>query len=217
MRIYEKRVEFLGLLVGENGIRVDPIKVKAITDWPKPKSLTELRGFLGLVQFFRKFIKGYSSIAEPLTNLTKKEMGILKWDGNCDNSFNHLRQALVTAPILAAPDWEKEFQVHVDASSFALGATITQLDNEGRSRVIAYASRKLTTSEKNYTANDREMLGLIHALQRFRCYVEGMKFTVFVDNQILSHFFSKKNISRREARWLEILSDYNISELCLRA
>lgn len=135
-------------------------------------------------------MKGYSLIAEPLTTLTNKYMRILKWDSKCHRSFESLRKALVRVPMHIVPNWGKEFQVHDDDSSFLLSDTITQDDEEGRTRVISYASRKLNSSENNYNANDREMFWLIYALQRFRYYLEGIIFTVFVDTQVPIHLSS---------------------------
>lgn len=214
---FQDEVEFLGLMVGKNGIRVDPAKTEVVEKWPRPQSLTELRGFLGLVQFFRRFIKKFSGLAQPLTELTKKGKGIGHWNEKCDEAFNQLKSALTNAPILVSPNWNKKFTLHVDASQVAVGGTLTQEDDEGRTRVISYTSKKMTPAEQNYTTNDRELLALVHGLQRFRCYLEGSTFSVITDNQVVSHFFSKSNLSRREARWLELLADFNISALTLKS
>ena len=140
-----------------------------LKSWPRPQSLTDVRSFIGLLQFFRSFIKDFSSLATPLTNLTKKGFGIQKWDEKCGKAFEALKQAITTAPILIAPDWKKPFQGHVDASEYGVGGTLTQLDDDGRERVIAFFSKKLSPAEQNYTANDRELLGLVYFLERFRC------------------------------------------------
>lgn len=210
------QVDFRGLLAEKNEIRLDSKNVEAIKKCPKPSLLSELRGFLGIAQFFRMFIKGHSSIAEPLKNLNWKDVRIGKWNSNCDSAFYMLQEALVTALILIAPYWDKEFQVYMDGSSFALGATLTQLDDNKNIRFIECASRKLTSTERNYTSNDHKMLGLLNVLQEFRCYLGCLKFTFFVDNQVFSHFYSKPNVSRREGRWLEILSSFNVLSLCLK-
>jgi len=209
-------MNFLGLIVGKNGIRVNPEKVKVLKTWPKPENLTELRSFLGLIQFFRRFIKGFSGIAAPLTDLTKKEKGIQCWNEKCDESFESLKNSITSAPILIAPDWNKQFRGHVDASQLAVGGTLTQLDEHGNDRVIAFFSKKLTQAETDYTANDRELLGLIYFLKRFRCYLEGSSFEILTDNQVLKHFFDKPRLSRREARWLETLGNFGIFPITLK-
>lgn len=209
-------ISFLGLIVGQKGLRVDPKKVEVLREWPQPKTLTDVRSFMGLLQFFRRFIKDFSKLASPLTNLTKKGQGIQKWDDKCDKAFEALKKSITTAPILVAPDWKNPFRGHVDASEFAVGGTLTQLDESGKDRVIAFFSKKLSPAEQNYTANDRELLGLVYFLQRFRCYLEGASFEIFTDNQILKYFFTKPKLSRREARWLEILGNFGIFPINLK-
>ena len=214
--LWKSEIEFLGLIVGRNGIQADPRKVEILRNWPKPKSLTDVRSFMGLLQFFRRFIKNFSGIAAPLTNLTKKDQGIQKWDSRCDEAFQKLKNAITSAPILVAPDWKKSFRGHIDASNFAVGGTLTQLDENGKDRIIAFFSRKLSSAEQNYTANDRELLGLIFFLKRFRCYLEGASFEIFTDNQVLKHFFTKAKLSRREAGWLETLGNFGIFPISLK-
>ena len=208
----EEETEFLGMIVGRNGLRVNPAKIAVIQTWPRPTTLTELRSFIGLLQFFRRFIKDFSKIASPLTALTRKRSGIHKWNDTCTNAFRTLKKALVTAPVLVSPDWSKPFRCHVDASQEAVGGTLTQLDTEGSERVVAYYSRKLSDSEQDCTANERELLGLVYNLKRFRCYLEGASFDIFTDNQVLQAFLEKKNISRKEARWLDLLGQFGISK-----
>lgn len=116
---------FLGMIVGRRGIRVNPEKIEVVTTWPRPTSLTELRSFIGLLQFFRRFIREFSEIAAPLTSLTEKEMGIHKWDRECEEAFESLKAAITTAPVLIAPSWAKPFRCHVDASQRAVGGTLT--------------------------------------------------------------------------------------------
>lgn len=209
-------IKFLGLIVGRDGLQVNPAKVEILKSWPKPKSLTEVRSFMGLLQFFRRFIKDFSKLSAPLTNLTKKEMGIKKWDKTCDESFQVLKNAITSAPILISPDWNKPFRGHIDASETAVGGTLTQQDEQGMDRVIAFFSRKLTPAEENYSANDRELLGLVYFLERFRCYLEGTSFEILTDNQVLKHFFTKSNLSRREARWIETLGNFGIFPITLK-
>lgn len=213
----EEETEFLGLIVGPNGIRVNPQKVEVLQDWPRPATLTELRSFIGLLQFFRRFIKGFSEVASPLTSLTRKGKGIEKWDTSCDEAFQKLKAAITTTPILIAPKWDKPFRCHVDASQKAVGGTLTQLDDNGGERVVAFFSKKLSDTEQCYTANERELLALVYFLKRFRCYLEGMTFEVFTDNQVLKHFLTKPYLNRKEARWIDLLAQFGISKINLKA
>lgn len=126
------------------------------------------------------------------------------WDDSAQAAFADLKSALMNAPILLPPDWSQPFRVHIDAS---------QIDVEGRERAIAHSSQKLTAAEQNYTANERELLALISALQRFLCYLEGSTFDVLTDNQIMEHFLTKKSFNRHEARWLDIIASFNVREI----
>ena len=209
-------IQFLGLIVGTEGVRVNPEKAEVLRTWPRPETLTELRSFLGLLQFFRRFIKSFSGIAAPLTNLTRKEQGIHKWDAKCDQAFEELKAAITSPPILVAPDWENKFGGHVDASQLAVGGTLTQPDDSGNDKVIAYFSKKLSPEEEDYCASDRELLGLVYFLKRFRCYLEGATFEEFTDNQVLKNFFTKPSMSRKEARWLETLGNFGIFPINLK-
>lgn len=172
--------EFLGLIVGNEGLQVNPAKVEVVKNWPRPRSLTKRRSVLGLVQFFRRFIKDFSKRAGPLTALTQKNVGIRGWDVQAELAFDDMKRALTTVPVLRPPIWSEPFRLHIDASKMAVGATLTQLGSKGNDRVIAYMSRKLTRSEQNYTANERELLCLIFSLQRFRCYLEGSTYDVLL-------------------------------------
>lgn len=213
--LMKTETEFLGLIVGRDGIKIGEERKRLIQEWPVPKNITELRSFLGLVQFFRRFVKDFSKIATPLTNLTRKHSHIGNWNEECEAAFNFLKESLTSSPIMAAPDWSRPFRCHTDACQFAVGGTLTQLDDAGREHAISYFSKRLSAAEENYTANDRELLGLVYFLQRFRCYLEGTEFEVFTDNQVLRYFFSKPILSRREARWLDVLGQFGITQLTL--
>ena len=207
---------FLGFIVGEKGLRVNLEKVKVLKTWPKSDILTDLRSFLGLSQFCRRFISGFSEIAAPLTNLTKKDKGIDKWDDKCAQAFASLKEAIIRAPILVSPDWKKPFRGHVDASRLAAGVKLTQLDENGRDRVIAFYSKKLSPAEAHYYANDRELLGMISFLGRFQCYLEGSTFEIFTDNQVLKHFLTKPKLNRKEPRRLETIGNFDIFPITLK-
>lgn len=181
--------EFLGLQIGGKGVRVGDERKRIVKDRPTPKSLTELRSFIGLLQFFRRFIRGFSCLAAPLTDLTRKSSEMHKWNHNHQIAFEHLKERLCTSPVMVPPNCTKAFRCHIDASQVAVGGTVTQQDDEGHERAIAFFSKRFSEAEENYTANDRELLGLVYFLKRFRCYLEGSEFEVVIDNQVLKHFF----------------------------
>lgn len=128
---------------------------------------------MGLLQFFRRFIKDFRKIATPLTDLTKKGQGIKNWNTQCGNSFESLNEALTSASVLSSSDWRRNFRGNVDASNSSIGGTLTQLDDCGKDPVISFFAKKLSPSEKNYTTNYCELLGLIYFFQKFRCYLKG--------------------------------------------
>ena len=197
-------VKFLGHIVGRGGLRVDPKKVEVVKDWPTPKDATEIRQFLGLTNYFRKFIKDYSSIAAPLMDLTRKDTDIkTAWSTLHDEAFLQLKQALTTAPLLALPDFTQPFELVSDASLRGTGAILLQ--NE---KVIAYTSKKFSPAEKNYTTMEQEMLGVVNALTEWRCYFGGSLLTLVTDHNPLQYFDTKEDLSRRLARWAEFMAQF---------
>ena len=161
------QIEYLGFIVTQDGITVDPAKVKDILEWPVPKSIKEIRGFLGITGWYRVFIKDYSLIAAPLTNLLKKESKIT-WLPEHQESFDHLKAIISSEPVLKLPDFTKPFEVVTDASKLALGGVLNQ--EEGP---VAYTSLKLRSYELNYTTHDLELLTVMHALKLWRHYLLG--------------------------------------------
>lgn len=155
MFLLQADTEFLGLVVCQDEILVHPQKLSVIQNWPRPMNLFKLRSFLGLLQFFRRSIPKVLSRAAPLTVFRQLRSGILKRDTDAQAAFVDLKEALVNAPILVAQDWSRTFPVHITASRFAVGATLTQCDDERCDHVILYTSRKLMASEQNFTANER--------------------------------------------------------------
>ncbi|GJX00819.1 putative reverse transcriptase domain-containing protein [Tanacetum coccineum] len=172
---------FLGHVIDSKGIHVDPAKIESIKDWASPKSPTEIRQFLGLVGYYRRFIEGFSKIAKPMTKLTQKK---------CNQS--------------ALPEGSEDFIAYCDASKKGLGAVLMQ-----REKVIAYASRQLKIHEKNYTTHDLELGAVVFALKIWRHYLYGTKCTVFTDHKSLQHILNQKELNMRQRRWLELLSDYD--------
>jgi hypothetical protein len=175
----------LGHIVDKQGIRPDPKKVEAVQTWPVPKNVHDIRSFLGLVNYFRKFIEHYSEIAVPLTNLTKK-LHPWVWIGRCQDAFELLKQKMIEAPLLRTPNESLPYEVVTDASDLGLGGMLLQ---EGHP--VAFESRKFNDAELNYQTTEKEMLAVVHALHVWRCYLEGAEFTVYTDH--VSNTSSKRN------------------------
>lgn len=208
-------MEFLGFIVNNKGLKINAKNYDVIQKWPIQTHVTDLRSFLGLMQQFRRFIRGYSKVASPLTNLTKKDSSLQNWDPECTTAFEALKEALITAPVLRAPNWSKSFKGHIDESQIAVGGTLTQIFDDGE-HPLAFMSHKLSPAEQNYIASDRELLVLITFLKRFRCYLEGSEFEIITDNQVLSNLFTKENLSRREASWISLLRNFGIFPITLK-
>ena len=199
-------LEYLGHIVGRDGIKVDPRKVSAVVDWPIPKDVHQVRSFLGLANYFRRFIQGYSTMVGPLTSLTGKSTP-WNWDEQCQAAFTKVKHSLVNAPVLALPNPDEPYEVICDASIIGLGAVLMQ-----NGRPVAFESRKLTPAETRYTTTEQELLAVVHAMRTWRCYLEGCtQCTVVTDHCPLTFFETQQNLSRRQARWSEYLSRFRFN------
>ncbi|GKA98764.1 putative reverse transcriptase domain-containing protein, partial [Tanacetum coccineum] len=197
------KVQFLSHVINSKGIHVDPAKIESIKDWASPKSPTEIRQFLGLAGYYRRFIEGFSKIAKSMTKLTQKKVKF-DWGDKQEAAFQLLKEKLCSAPILALPEGAENFIVYCDASHKGLGVVLMQ--NE---KVIAYASRQLKIHEKNYTTHDLELGAVVFALKIWRHYLYGTKCTVFTDHKSLQHILDQKELNMRQRRWSKLLSDYD--------
>ncbi|GKD59129.1 putative reverse transcriptase domain-containing protein [Tanacetum coccineum] len=186
------KVQFLGHVIDSEGIHVDPAKIESIKDWTSPKSPTEIRQFLGLAGYYRRFIEGFSKIAKPMTKLTQKKVKF-EWGDKQEAAFQLLKQKLCSAPILALPEGSEDFIAYCDASKKGLGAVLMQ-----REKVISYASRQLKIHEKNYTTHDLELGAVVFALKIWRHYLYGTKCTVFTDHKSLQHILDQKELNMRQ-------------------
>ncbi|KAI3797484.1 hypothetical protein L1987_32741 [Smallanthus sonchifolius] len=198
-----KEVQFLGHVVNKKGIHVDPAKIEAVKNWSAPQTPTEVRSFLGLAGYYRRFISNFSKIAVPLTALTHKGKPY-EWGPKQEEAFQTLKQKLCDAPILTLPEGNDDLVVYCDASNLGLGYVLMQ-----RGKVIAYASRQLKIHEKNYTTHDLELGAVIFALKIWRHYLYGTKCVVFTDHKSLQHIFNQKELNMRQRRWVELLNDYD--------
>ncbi|KAI3704083.1 hypothetical protein L1987_74291 [Smallanthus sonchifolius] len=198
-----REVHFLGHVINKEGIHVDPSKIETIKNWEAPKTPTEVRQFLGLAGYYRRFIENFSKIALPLTTLTQKEKKY-DWSDKQESAFQLLKRKLCSAPILSLPEGVDNFVVYCDASHQGLGCVLMQRD-----KVIAYASRQLKVHEKNYTTHDLELGAVVFALKIWRHYLYGTRCTIFTDHKILQHIFDQKELNMRQRRWVELLNDYD--------
>ncbi|KAL4297943.1 hypothetical protein GQ457_12G012250 [Hibiscus cannabinus] len=187
-------VAFLGHVISIEGIKVDPRKVQAILDWKPPRNVGEVRSFLGLAGYYRRFMKGFSTIALPLTKLLRKEQPF-EWFEDRQRSFDQLKQALTHAPVLVQPEPGKEFTVYSDASHSGLGCVLMQGDN-----VVVYASRQLKPHELNYPTHDLELAAVVFALKIWRHYLYGEKCRMFTDHKSLKYLLTQKDLNFRQRR-----------------
>ncbi|GJY73455.1 putative reverse transcriptase domain-containing protein, partial [Tanacetum coccineum] len=202
-KFWLQEVHFLGHVVNSEGIHVDPSKIEAVKNWKPPKSPTEIRSFLGLAGYYRRFIANFSKIAKPLTLLTQKNKKF-KWGDQQENAFRTLKDMLCDAPILVLPEGTDDFVVYYDASNQGFGCVLMQ-----RNKVIAYASRQLKIHEKNYTAHDLELGAVVFALKTWRHYLYGTKSVIYTDHKSLQHIFDQKELNMRQRRWIELFSNYD--------
>ncbi len=197
---------YLGHIIGADGIKVDPAKIATVASWPAPRDLQQLRSFLGLTNYFRKFIQGYAARCKPLTALTCKGVEYA-WTPERQAAFEGLKLDLTTAPVLKAPDFSKAFEVVTDSSQWSLGGVLLQ---EGQP--LAYTSRKMIPAELNYTVSEQECLATVHAMKIWRCYLEGIdsdKLTLVTDHNPNVHLQDQQSLSRRQVRWIEFLQRFH--------
>jgi len=206
-KLLQKTISFLGHVVSESGIATDPSKIQAVQDWPEPTSVTEVRSYIGLCSYYRRFVKDFARIAEPLHKLTGKNARF-EWSEECQEAFDELKFRLTSSPILAMPQDEGEYRLDTDASNDAIGAVISQVQ-DGQERVIAYASRLLSKTERNYCVTRRELLAVIYFCKQFRTYLLGRHFLIRTDHAALRWLRNMPDPVGQQARWLEIMEEYD--------
>ena len=182
--------------MSKDGIKVDPKKIEAVMDWQRPRSVTEIRSFLGLAGYYRRFVQDFSRISAPLTKLTQKGVKF-EWTDKCEASFEKLKEILTTAPVLALPSSIDGFTVYCDASRIGLGCVLMQ-----HGQVIAYASRQLKKHEVNYPTHDLELAAVVFALKIWRHYLYGATCEIFTDHKSLKYIFDQRELNLGQRRWL---------------
>ncbi|WVZ97169.1 hypothetical protein U9M48_042724 [Paspalum notatum var. saurae] len=190
-----KEVSFLGHILSEKGVAVDPSKVESVLNWKQPESVTEIWSFLGLAGYYHRFIKDLSKTAKPMTSLTKKNAKYT-WSPNCEEAFQSLKRSLTTAPVLAQPDVTKPFDVYCDASGNGLGC--------------GSASRQLRKHEANYPTHDLELAAVVHTLKIWRHYLLGNTCHIYTDHKSLKYILTQPELNMRQRRWLELIKDYDL-------
>ena len=205
---FQTKIEFLGHTVSTEGIGPEKSKIDAVQDWPVPTNVKAVRSFHGFANYYRRFVPRFSHIAAPLAELTRKDTPFT-WGADQQRAFDTLKTKLTTAPLLILPDPSLPFHLNVDASAYAIGAVLMQDQGKGL-QPIAYESRKLSPAEQNYPVHDREMLAIVHALRVWRHYLEGPPVLGITDHDSLRHFMTQPQLTRRQARWMEFLQDYDI-------
>ncbi|WVZ58136.1 hypothetical protein U9M48_008439 [Paspalum notatum var. saurae] len=198
------QVPFLGHIVSKGGIMVDPSKISSVMDWKVPEVVKEVRGFLGLAGYYRRFIESFSRIAKPMTSLLEKGVPFI-WTKERQAAFDELKKRLTTAPVLTLPDLTKSFTVYCDASKEGLGCVLMQ---EGK--VTAYASRQLRKHEVNYPTHDLELAAVVYAPKIWRHYLFGNRCEIYTDHKSLKYIFTQNELNMRQRRWLELIKDYDL-------
>jgi hypothetical protein len=189
-----EKISFLRHILTAEGVAVDPGKVETVSNWQQPTNVSEIKSFLGLVGYYRRFIEGFSKIARPMTELLKKEKKF-NWTESCEKSFQELKKRLTTAPALTLPDIQRDFVVYCDASRQGLGCVLMQ---DGK--VVAYASRQLKPHEQNYPTHDLEFAAVVHALKIWRHYLIGNKCEIHTDHKSLKYIFTQLDLNLRQRR-----------------
>jgi len=200
---HQKQIEYLGLVISENKVAIDPVKVARVRDWPILENQTDVQAFIGFVNFYRRFIWDFSTIARPLFNLTRSDKA-WSWDTKEREAFECLKMAVTTAPVLVSSQDSEPFHIKADSSDFASGAVFSQqLPREEKWHPVAFYSKSLSPVEQNYEIHDKEMLAIIHALEEWRHFLEGAQYLVeiWTDHKNLEYFMTAKKLNRRQARW----------------
>lgn len=205
-------LKYLGFVVDRVGLRTDPEKIKAMLEYPRPKTATEIKRFLGITSWYRRFIKDFASLTAPISALTKKKKkgAKVEWNSEAEEAFVQIKESLIQAPILNSPDFSKEFIIQCDASSVGLGCVLTQVSRDGQETPVAYASRTLTDVEKKYSVTEKECAAVLFGIEKFRGFVEGIRFKVITDHASLKWLHSIQSPSGRLSRWAMRLQQYDM-------
>ena len=205
---FQPTVQYLGHIISEEGVAADPAKIEKVVSWPAPTSTREVQQFLGFASYYRRFIRDFARVAKPLHRLTERTRSFF-WAADCQSAFEELRHSLSTAPVLAHPDFSRSFILDTDASNTGIGAVLSQIDDSGKERVVAYGSRVLSKPERRYCVTRRELLAVVYFTRQFRPYLAGRRFTLRTDHGSLTWLRNFKEPEGQLARWLERLQEFD--------
>ena len=210
-RFGQDNTRYLGHVIGDGEVQPDPEKVRSVQNYPKPKTKKDVRSFLGLAGYYRRFIPGFTTVAAPLTQLTKMgQPSLVNVDQPCQKAFTHLKEVLMTRPVLQVADPGKPFLLQTDASDYGLGAVLSQEDAKDEEHPVAFASRKLFPREMNYSVIEKECLAIVWALTYFNVYLEGQPVTVQTNHKPLAWLQKMKNANGHLTRWALVVQSYRI-------
>jgi hypothetical protein len=198
----------LGHVISERGIKMDKAKVETVEQLLPPMDVKSLRSFLGHAEFYRRFIKYFSKITKPLTQLLQKDMAFY-FDEKCLAAFRTLKCALVSAPIIQPPDWSQPFEIMCDVSDYAVGAVLGQR-KEGRVHAVYYASKTLSEAQLNYATTEKELLAVVFAFEKFRSYIVNLKVIVYTDHAAIKYLLAKMDAKPRLIRWILLLQEFYV-------
>jgi len=207
-KLFQKRVEYLGYVLSEDGIHTDPKKIAAIKDWPVPKNPKQIRQLLGSFGYYRRFVPNFSNVAAPLILLTGKDIEF-KWTDECQNAMDKLKEFLCSAPILRPFDEDLKTFVMTDASDFAVGAVLEQMHPDGR-HPVEYIFKKLISYQQKYEVHIKELYAIVTSLEHWNHYISGRHVVFETDHHPLKYIKTQKNLSHMHARWLDTISEYDI-------
>ena len=209
---FQSSVEYLGMIIGQGTVAMDPAKVEAVMSWPQPEKLRDVQAFVGFANFYRRFVAGFSKLAQPLTRLMRKDTP-WRWGEDEQASFEALKRAFTSAPILVMADLSKPFILECDASDYATGAVLSQRTEDGQVHPVAFFSKSLNNAERNYDIYDKELLAVVRALGEWRHYLEGSQHTIDIlsDHKNLLYFSTARTLTRRQARWSLFLSRFDFT------
>ena len=196
-----REVDFLGVVIGPGGIKMEKEKVKGVLEWPMPKCIKDIQKFLGLVNYYRWFIEGFAAVARPLHNLVKKDKK-WEWTEKEETAFQELKERFTKEPVLAAPDIDKKMRMEVDTSDYATGGVLSMECKDGLWRLVVFLSKSLNETEGNYKIHDKEMLAIVRGLEAWRHLLKGaqFKFEIWTDHKNLEYFMKVQKLNRRQAR-----------------
>jgi len=207
-----REVEFLGVIIRPRGVEMQKEKVEGVLNWPVPRNVKEVQKFLGLANYYRRFIKDFAKIAAPLHILVRKEQK-WKWEKEQEEAFGKLKKVFITEPILAIPDINREMRVEADTSDYATGGVLSLKCEDGKWRPVAFISKSLNATEQNYKIHNKEMLAVIRCLEAWRHYLEGAKleFKIWTDHKNLQYFMTSQKLNQRQVQWALYLSRFNFT------